>query len=137
MPNLKDIIPESIGTPPNYEAMVRSIAQEEGVDPEHLSRMAKQESGFNPAARSPKGAIGIMQLMPSTAKDLGVDPEDPEQNIGGGARYFNQLATRFGGDMTKATAPHNTGPERVAAGGPLPAKTQETVTRLIGDPGQQ
>src|SRR2546428_10684011 len=117
MPNLKDIIPESIGTPPNYEAMVRSIAQEEGVDPEHLSRMARQESGFNPAARSPKGAIGIMQLMPNTAKDLGVDPEDPEQNIRGGARYFKQLPNRFGGDIAKATHAYNTGPDRVAAGG--------------------
>lgn len=120
-------------TPSDVEGMVRAAAEAYDIDPDHLVRMAHQESGFNPSKVSPKGATGVMQLMPATAKDLGVDPKDPLQNIEGGARYFRGLLDRFGGDYTKATAAYNAGPEVVAQNRPLPQETQDYLA-AIGTP---
>lgn len=75
-------------------------------------RQAEQESGLDPAAISPKGAIGVLQLMPRTARELDVDPYDPQQNIRGGAAYMSKLYMRFG-NWTQALAAYNAGPERV------------------------
>jgi Transglycosylase SLT domain len=85
-----------------------------GVDPALVRAVAWQESRFRSDAVSPKGAIGIMQLMPDTARELGVNPHDPRQNIHGGVAYLSSLLTRFGGDTRLALAAYNAGPAAVA-----------------------
>ncbi|WP_157929561.1 lytic transglycosylase domain-containing protein [Phyllobacterium zundukense] len=92
--------------------MVKRIAQEEGVDPHFALAIAQQESRFNQNARSPVGAIGVMQLMPGTAQELGVNPYDTEGNIRGGVRYLKQNVNKFGGRMDLTAAAYNAGPNR-------------------------
>jgi 2'-5' RNA ligase len=115
------------------EFLVRSAAEDQGVDPDHMARMAKTESGFDQSSISPKGARGVMQLMPGTAEDLGVDPTDAAANIKGGVYYFRTLLDRFGGDYRKATAAYNAGPEKVASGKPLPKETEDYVRKVLPD----
>jgi len=93
--------------------LVELQAARQGVDPALARAVAHQESGFDPAARSPKGALGVMQLMPGTAKDLGVDPLDVSQNIAGGVKYLAQLSQRYGGDRERTLAAYNAGPGAV------------------------
>ena len=96
-------------------------------------RLVQQESGWNQAAVSAKGAVGLAQLMPETANRLGVDETDPQQNLLGGARYLRQMYDRFG-SWKLALAAYNAGPEAVdAAGGiPLFQETQSYVTAILG-----
>lgn len=116
-------------------ADIRRIAQEEGVDPDLAVRVAKQESGFRQDATSRAGARGIMQLMPDTAKELGVDLNDPMQNIRGGVRYLGQQQRAFG-SPDLALAAYNAGPGRVReylrTGRALPQETQNYVSALRG-----
>jgi hypothetical protein len=116
-----------------YEDLARSIAIEEGIDPELYVRLVRQESAFNPDARSDAGAIGLAQLMPGTAADLGVDPTDPVQNLRGGARYLRQQLDRFG-SVPLALAAYNAGPGRVSEYGGIPPfeETQNYVRRILG-----
>ena len=105
-----------------------------------LQSIAKHESNYDPAAVSPKGATGVMQLMPGTAKDMGVDdPKDPTQNVRGGTRYFAQLLTKYGGNEALALAAYNAGPGAVdKAGGDLtklPAETQAYVKNVLASAG--
>lgn len=102
-----------------------------------LQSIAKHESNYNSEAVSPTGATGVMQLMPGTARDMGVDnPKDPAQNIRGGTRYYAQLLTKYGGDEAKALAAYNWGPGNVdKVGGDLtkmPAETQAYVKNVLG-----
>jgi len=116
-------------------ADIRRIAQEEGVDPDLAVRVAKQESGFRQDATSRAGARGIMQLMPDTAKELGVDLNDPMQNIRGGVRYLGQQQRAFG-SPDSALAAYNAGPGRVRdylrTGRQLPQETKNYVSALSG-----
>ncbi len=93
------------------------------------------ESNFDRAALSEKGAVGLMQLMPGTAKDMYVsDAWDPAQNIEGGARYLRILANQYGGDLLKTLAAYNAGPDAVRrAGGAVPPipETQEYVRKVV------
>lgn len=114
---------------------IRRIAEEEGADPDLAVRVAKQESGFRPDAVSRAGARGIMQLMPETARELGVDINDPMQNIRGGTRYLARQQRAFGSPEL-ALAAYNAGPGRVReflrTGRELPRETQNYVQALTG-----
>ncbi len=103
--------------------------------PEALARaVIATESNFDPAAVSPKGALGLMQLMPETAAAMFVeDAFDPKQNIHGGIRYLRVLANMFEGDMVRIVAAYNAGPDAVRKAGGIPeiAETQEYVRRVI------
>lgn len=118
----------------SVQGQVSAAANRYGV-PEWLAlAVAKTESSFNPAAVSPVGAIGVMQLMPGTAKDLGVDPRDTSQNIDGGVRLLSQLLKRYDGDASLALAAYNAGPGNVAKYGGVPPfpETQNYLTRILG-----
>lgn len=101
--------------------------------PELVDAIARQESAYNQAAVSPKGAIGVMQLMPGTARTLGVDPRDVVANIQGGAAYLRQLIDRFDGRIDLALAAYNAGPGAVArhAGVPPYRETQAYVATAL------
>src|SRR6185503_11112216 len=117
-------------------SLLSSAATQYGLDPNLLLRQARQESGLHQGAVSPAGAIGVMQLMPATAKGLGVDPNDVGQNIQGGAHYLRQMLDRYNGDYNLALAAYNAGPGRVEAylknGTALPSETQKYVAAIMG-----
>jgi hypothetical protein len=117
----------------NYTEEARRIAQEVGLDPDLFVRVIAQESGFRPDAISPKGAIGLAQLMPGTAQDLGVNPQDPIQNLYGGARYLKQQIDTFGDPMLGLAA-YNAGPGNVRKYGGIPPfeETQNYVQKIMG-----
>lgn len=117
----------------DYQAEARRIAQEVGLDPDLFVRVIAQESGFRPDAISPKGAIGLSQLMPGTAQDLGVNPQDPIQNLYGGARYLKQQIDTFGDPMLGLAA-YNAGPGNVRKYGGIPPfeETQNYVQSIMG-----
>src|SRR5262245_3066528 len=117
--------------------LVWQEAVRQDVDPTLAVKLAYQESRFNPEARSKAGALGVMQLMPGTAGDLGVDPTDVAQNIRGGITYLKQQLTRFGGDQRLALAAYNAGPGAVQKYGDVPPykETQHYVQTILGGQG--
>jgi soluble lytic murein transglycosylase-like protein len=128
------------GMPPGaapYAEHFRAAGTRHGVAPELLAAVAWTESGFQPEAVSPAGAMGLMQLMPGTAAALGVDPMDPAQAIDGAARYLRQALDQFG-DV--ALAAYNAGPGAVQQYGGIPpfpetqAYVQKVLARLSGAP---
>lgn len=120
----------------NYRNLAYQTAQKYGLDPDMFVRQIQAESAFNPAAVSSAGAIGLGQLMPATAKELGVDPTDPVQNLEGAARYMKQQLDRFG-DPALALAAYNAGPSRVAKVNGIPniTETQNYVAKILGGKG--
>lgn len=97
-----------------YANFINKYAEQYKVDPKMIAAIVQTESGFNPNAKSSAGAVGLMQLMPSTAKGLGVGNSlDPEQNIKGGTKYFSQLLQKYKGNVKHALAAYNAGPGRV------------------------
>jgi hypothetical protein len=117
----------------DLRAAARQIATEEGVDPDLFLKLVNQESRFRADAVSPKGALGPAQLMPGTARDLGVDPSDPLQNLRGGARYLKQQLDTFG-EPALALAAYNAGPGAVQKYGGIPPfrETQNYVATILG-----
>jgi soluble lytic murein transglycosylase-like protein len=103
------------------------------LSPLLLEAVAYVESRFNPRAVSPAGAIGVMQLMPRTAAELGVDPHDPEANIRGGADYLRRMVTIFGDNLELALAAYNAGPSAVQRYGGVPpyAETRAYVDAVM------
>ena len=120
---------------PYLENLIQKYAGRYGVDPSLVRAVMRHESGFNPQAVSPKGAQGLMQLMPGTAALMGVDnPFDPEQNIAGGVGYLRLCLDRFGHSVPLAVAAYNAGPGRVAQSQGVPPipETQNFVKNVLG-----
>ena len=114
--------------------MIEDASAKYGVDSKLIKAVVQQESGYNPSAKSKAGALGLMQLMPSTAKGLGVtDPLDAKQNIEGGTKYLKGLMDRFGGDKSLALAAYNAGPNAVKKYNGIPpyAETQNYVKKVL------
>ncbi len=116
-----------------YLDLARAAAVRHGIPEDLYLRLVQQESGWNPDAVSPKGALGLAQLMPQTAALLGVDPSDPFENLDGGARYLRQQYNEFG-TWRLALAAYNAGPEavRVHAGIPPYEETRDYVIAILG-----
>lgn len=117
---------------PAIAGLVRRIAREEGIDENQFLALVYQESRFNPCAKSPAGAIGLAQLMPGTAGDLGVDPYNIEQNLRGGARYYKQQLRKYNGNVSLALAAYNAGAGNVNKYGGIPPfrETQGYVANI-------
>ena len=116
--------------------LVQAASDRYQVDADFVNSVIHAESGFNPRARSPKGALGLMQLMPQTASRLGVgNVYEPRDNIEGGTRYLRQLLEHYNGDAIKALAAYNAGPQRVDQyqGVPPYRETRSYVRRIIVD----
>lgn len=120
--------------PIDYTSSVVATANKYGVDPNLALSVMQVESGGNPSRVSSAGAIGLFQLMPGTASGLGVDPNDPLQNIDGGIRYLAQLLNQFGGNVSLALAGYNAGPGNVTKYGGIPpfTETQNYVDSVLG-----
>jgi soluble lytic murein transglycosylase-like protein len=119
--------------PRDPRQLVHDAAVRAGLPPEFVGSVAKVESGFQPRAVSPKGAIGVMQLMPDTARSLGADAADPEQNIDAGTRLLRELLVKYDGDVVRALAAYNAGPGAVDKYQGLPPynETRQYVNRVI------
>ena len=118
----------------NVEEIIDTFAQKYDIDADFIKAMIKQESGFNSKATSKKGAMGLMQLMPATAKELGVvDAYNPTQNIEGGVKYIKSLLDKFQGDEKLALDAYNAGPNAVKKYGGIPPykETQNYVNSIM------
>ncbi len=130
-PTGKGALPSSVP----YAQSINQAAAKYGIDPALVAAVIKQESGFNPNAVSPAGAIGLGQLMPGTASGLGVNPWDPQQNIDGTAHYLADQLHAFGGNVTLAIAAYIAGPGAVQEyhGVPPYAQTQNYVQVVLAN----
>ena len=126
--------PVDLASLPRHERArhVAQVGEDHGLPREIFAAMVMTESNFDTAARSHVGAIGLTQLMPATAREIGVNPHDPHQNLAGGALYLKQQYERFG-DWPLALAAYNSGPTRVARLGRIPhiRETQDYVRRVL------
>jgi soluble lytic murein transglycosylase-like protein len=133
VPTTSSMPPQRVTVPERFAGPLELAARSTGISPNLLAALVWQESRWNPQALSPKGAMGLAQLMPATARELGVDPRDPVANLMGGARYLRRMLDIFGGDVEKALAGYNAGPGRVrrANGVPAIAETQAYVRSIV------
>jgi soluble lytic murein transglycosylase-like protein len=122
--------------PADLNQVVNEASGRYRLDPDLVNSVIKAESGFNSRAVSPKGAQGLMQLMPGTASELGVgNVFDPQANVDGGTKYLRELMERYNFDMVKALAAYNAGPQRVEQFGGVPPyyETRAYVARIVKD----
>ena len=134
-PMVAPLVPDCDPLPPReVESLVGEPADRDGLSADLLRTVMQRESGFRPCAVSSKGAMGLMQLMPATAEQFGIDnPFDAASNLDGGARFLKQLLSRYGGDLPKALGAYNAGPAKVDAAGSVPAipETMEYVRQIL------
>jgi hypothetical protein len=129
-------IPVAVHSSQPMNEAINAVSSRHHLDPDLINSVIHAESGFNPRAVSPKGAQGLMQLMPQTASRLGVvNSFDPDDNLEGGTRYLRELLERYNFDLIKALAAYNAGPRRVEQyhGVPPYYETQAYVARIIRD----
>ena len=120
---------------PELSQMIDNVAREHGLDPALVREVARQESGFRPCVVSPKGAQGLMQLMPSTQAQLDVhDPFNPQESLSAGAKLLKQLLDRYQGDLSLALSAYNAGSTRVDQTFSVPEipETKDYVTNILG-----
>ena len=120
---------------PELSEMIDNVAREHSVDPALVREVARQESGFRPCVVSPKGAQGLMQLMPATQAQFEVrDPFDPQESLSAGARLLKQLLDRYHGDLALALSAYNAGMTRVDRTFSIPEipETKDYVTNILG-----
>lgn len=128
------LVPEAVLASRPFAALISTVAATHDVDVRLVHAVIEQESNYQARARSKKGARGLMQLMPATARGLGVDdPFDPAQNLDGGARFIRDMLRRYGGDAERALAAYNAGPGAVDRYGGIPpfAETQAYVPKVL------
>lgn len=119
-------------SPQTINAFIQTAATEHGIDPLLIKAIIKAESNFDPTAVSPKGAQGLMQLMPATAKDLQVaDPFDPQDNITGGTKYLRSLLDNYEWDVALSLAAYNAGPGNVKDAIPNISETRTYVAKVL------
>lgn len=128
------VCPAGLRVKGGFDPIIRQAADRYGVAPDLIRAVIKAESNFNPTAVSPAGAKGLMQLMPGTARDLGVTNSfDPEQNIMAGTRYLRRLLDRYEGDLDSALAAYNWGPGNVdRKGRSMPRETRAYLAKVKG-----
>jgi len=131
---IADAAKHASNIPARYAPLVAQLAARYDLSPALIEAVVWQESRWREHAVSPKGARGLAQLMPATARELGVDPDDPVANLEGGARYLREQLDRFDGDLERALAAYNAGPGRVerARGIPPIRETQAYVASVMG-----
>ena len=129
-------VAEKLTTREQIKGLVSRISKKHVVDEKLVNALIKQESGFNPNAKSKVGAMGLMQLMPSTAKGLGVtNAMDPEQNVEGGVKYLKSMLNKYNGNVILALAAYNAGPGAVDKydGVPPYKETQNYVKSILSN----
>ncbi|MFL6352065.1 MAG: lytic transglycosylase domain-containing protein [Bryobacteraceae bacterium] len=126
-------LPDHGSVPKDSVEILTDAARSQGLPPELVQSVAQIESGLRQEALSPKGALGLMQLMPATATDLGVKPDRKDENAQGGAKYLRNLLVRYRGDAVLALAAYNAGPGAVAKFGGVPpyAETRRYIERVL------
>ncbi|HEX4772668.1 MAG TPA: lytic transglycosylase domain-containing protein [Bryobacteraceae bacterium] len=127
------LLPAAVAPRKSAEQLLSSAAAAQGLAPELIHSVAKIESNLDPKAVSPKGAIGLMQLMPETATNLGVTATDASENALGGAKYLRQLLLQYHGNAALALAAYNAGPEAVMRYGGVPPfpETRRYVVKVL------
>jgi|LSQX01.2.fsa_nt_gb soluble lytic murein transglycosylase-like protein len=133
-PVVPGVVPSEKRAAGGWEEHIAPLSAKYGVEEALVRAVIRMESGGQTGAVSPKGAMGLMQLMPGTARMLGVDdPFDPVQNLEGGIKYLSQLSDKYDGDLVKTLAAYNAGPGRVDSHGGVPpfAETQKYVKNVL------